>query len=65
MQKKILVIIPAYNEEESIRETIESIEKALNQIKIDYEIVVINDNSKDNTEEKLDLYTTDRKYDII
>jgi len=46
---KLSIVIPAYNEEESIPETIHSIVKALGTIKIDYEILVINDNSKDNT----------------
>lgn len=46
---KLSILIPAYNEEESIRETIESIETALNKIRIEHEIVIINDNSKDNT----------------
>lgn len=46
---KLSIVIPAYNEEESIPETIRSIVKALGTIKIDYEILVINDNSKDNT----------------
>jgi len=46
---KLSIVIPAYNEEESLPETINSIEKALNVIKIEHEIIVINDNSKDNT----------------
>jgi len=51
---KLSIIIPAYNEEASISETIEAIEIAFNHIKIDYEILVINDNSKDNTSIVLD-----------
>lgn len=50
---KLSIVIPAYNEEESISETINSIVKALNQIKIEHEILVVNDNSKDNTEQIL------------
>lgn len=46
---KLSIVIPAYNEEESIPETIRSIVEALGTINIDYEILVINDNSKDNT----------------
>lgn len=46
---KLSIVIPAYNEEESISETLYNIEDALTKIKIDHEILVINDNSKDNT----------------
>jgi len=47
---KLSVVMPAYNEEESIGETIDAIERALGTIRIEHEILVINDNSKDNTE---------------
>jgi dolichol-phosphate mannosyltransferase len=46
---KLSIIIPAYNEEESISETIEKLEEAFVRVKIDHEIFVVNDNSKDNT----------------
>lgn len=46
---KLSIVIPAYNEEESISGTIESIEEALTNIRIDHEILIINDNSKDGT----------------
>lgn len=50
---KLSIIIPAYNEAESIAETIEQIELAFSHVSIDHEIFVVNDNSKDNTEEVL------------
>ncbi|MDR0743224.1 MAG: glycosyltransferase family 2 protein, partial [Tannerella sp.] len=46
---KLSVIIPAYNEEGCIKETIEQLFKALNNADIEHEILVINDNSRDNT----------------
>ncbi len=46
---KLSIVIPAYNEVESITQTIEQIELAFEQVKIEHEILVINDNSKDNT----------------
>ncbi len=47
---KLSIVIPAYNEEESIEETIHSLEKALGIVQISHEVLIINDNSKDNTE---------------
>jgi dolichol-phosphate mannosyltransferase len=46
---KLSIVIPAYNEEESITETIDQIEEAFSQVSINHEILVVNDNSKDNT----------------
>lgn len=50
---KLSVVIPAYNEEESIAETIYTLQDELNKHKIDYEVLVVNDKSKDNTESVL------------
>ncbi len=46
---KLSIVIPAYNEEESITETIDQIEGAFSKVNIDHEIFIVNDNSKDNT----------------
>ncbi len=46
---KVSVLIPAYNEEKSIVDTIKRIKKVFLEIKESYEIIVINDGSKDNT----------------
>lgn len=46
---KLSVVIPAYNEEGCIEQTVRSLYKVLKQEKIDHEILVVNDNSKDNT----------------
>jgi dolichol-phosphate mannosyltransferase len=46
---KLSVVIPAYNEEESITQTIQSLYQTLAKHGIDHEICVTNDNSKDNT----------------
>jgi len=47
---KLSVVIPAYNEEGSIAETVSTLHDCLQKNKLDHEIVVINDNSKDQTE---------------
>ena len=46
---KLSVVLPAYNEEGSIEETLRTLYAKLQEEKIDHEILVVNDNSKDNT----------------
>jgi dolichol-phosphate mannosyltransferase len=47
------IVIPAYNEEGCIVPTIQSISQILEREKIAYEILIVNDNSRDRTEELL------------
>ncbi len=47
------IVIPAYNEEGCIVDTVRSISQTLEGEKINYEILVVNDNSRDHTEELL------------
>ena len=51
--KKILLIIPAYNESENILSVYKNIVQYNNKNKQNYDILVINDGSTDNTEEIL------------
>lgn len=50
---RILIIIPAYNEEENILNTVNSIKDYNKKNKTNYDVIVINDGSEDNTEEIL------------
>jgi dolichol-phosphate mannosyltransferase len=50
---KLSVVIPAYNEAETIEETLMLLYNSLSDFGVDHEILVVNDNSKDNTLEKL------------
>ncbi|MFA4990107.1 MAG: glycosyltransferase family 2 protein [Candidatus Omnitrophota bacterium] len=50
---KLSVIIPAHNEAQNIEGTVLSFSNELENNKIEYEILVVNDNSTDNTEEVL------------
>ncbi|RMF38107.1 MAG: glycosyltransferase, partial [Alphaproteobacteria bacterium] len=43
------VVIPAYNEEGAVAETVAEIRAALDPWPIDYEIIVVDDGSSDNT----------------
>lgn len=49
IKNKLSVIIPAYNEEYRIVETLENVHLTLSNQPFDYEIIVVNDGSTDNT----------------
>lgn len=51
MLKSLSVFLPAYNEEDSIAPTVENVVKVLKELKIEWEVLVINDGSKDQTAE--------------
>ena len=55
MQKKnkIIIVIPAYNEEENILNTYNTIVEYNKKNKTNYDVIVVNDGSKDRTEEIL------------
>jgi len=50
---KLSIVIPAHNEENNIGATITSLSNTLSDQKINFEILVVNDNSTDGTEEIL------------
>jgi len=47
------IVIPAYNEEHCITPTVNTITQFIEQKNISYEILIVNDNSRDNTEKIL------------
>lgn len=49
--KSLSVFMPAYNEEDSIASTVDGVVKVLKSLKIDWELLIINDGSKDKTAE--------------
>lgn len=49
MRDSISVVIPAYNEEENITGTLKIVDGIVKKIVGDYEIIVVNDGSSDNT----------------
>jgi dolichol-phosphate mannosyltransferase len=46
---KLSVVIPAYNEEGSIEGTLRDLSAALGEAELDYELLVVDDNSRDRT----------------
>ena len=51
---KFSVIIPCYNESQDIVKNAETIKEYLNTHQIDYELLLVNDGSKDNTKEVIE-----------
>ena len=52
--KKLSVVIPAHNEQDSIFETVTMLHSTLERFHIDHEIIVVNDHSSDSTAKILD-----------
>lgn len=51
--KAVSIIIPTYNEEASIGKVVDDVESTLSQLSCKYEIIVVNDGSRDQTGEIL------------
>ncbi len=50
--RSVTVIIPAYNEESNIAAAIESVTNAVGQVVFDYQIIVVDDGSRDATRQR-------------
>ena len=61
--EKVSVVIPAYNASQTIEELIQKIQTVLQSLMFNYEIIIIDDSSKDNTWEKLQQAKT--KYSFL
>ena len=49
MRKKLSVVVPCYNEEKIIENSAATIKKYLDGIQYDFEIIFVDDGSKDKT----------------
>ncbi|MDC0528823.1 glycosyltransferase family 2 protein [Gammaproteobacteria bacterium] len=61
----LIILMPAYNEEESLPPLMEKLEITLNEFDEDYRIIVCNDGSNDKTQEMLEDYAKNFPLDII
>ncbi|MCM8802723.1 MAG: glycosyltransferase family 2 protein [Candidatus Omnitrophica bacterium] len=57
---EISIIIPAYNEEKRILKTIEKVYKYFKEKKLDFEIIVVDDGSKDKTVEVVNEFLKEK-----
>lgn len=63
---ELSVFFPAYNEEDNIRDTVLKAKKVLEKLTSKWEIIVVNDGSRDNTAQiASDLAKTDKKIRVI
>lgn len=62
---KVWILLPAYNEEESIPVMLPKIAAAMQARSLDYRVVVVNDGSSDRTAEVLDDYAKRYPVDVI
>ena len=53
MRKKLSVVLPSYNEEQMIEKTAKVVGDILSREQIPYELVFVNDGSKDHTWDKI------------
>jgi dolichol-phosphate mannosyltransferase len=60
--KLISVVIPAFNEEESIPHLVKRVEEIFNTIKYEYELIIVDDGSSDRTFEVIGEYSKSRPY---
>lgn len=66
MKKVLSLIIPCYNEQEVLELSINTIQKELENIKEDYELIFVNDGSKDRTLEILKEFAAkDKRIKVI
>jgi dolichol-phosphate mannosyltransferase len=61
----ILILLPAYNEEDSLPQLIPKIKIALSRMTEDFRILVCNDGSTDKTQSILEAYSQDMPIEII
>lgn len=50
----VSLVIPSFNEEDNIQNTVDTLTETLANVDVDYELVFVNDGSKDNTFLKID-----------
>ena len=67
MSKKLdlAVVMPVYNEDECIVGVVESWRDALEELHINFRIIVLNDGSKDNTAQALETFADDERIEVI
>ena len=49
--QSLSIVLPAYNEEENVERAVEDVSAVVQQLGVEYEIILVNDGSRDRTGE--------------
>ena len=63
--KKISIVIPCFNEEKTIIQTLQKSIESIKKLTKYYQIIIVDDFSNDQSREKLKIYEKDNSIDII
>ena len=62
--RKVSIVVPCYNEEENIEDFYNVVTKVIESEKSNYELIFIDDGSKDNTRKILKKLKSGKNYEI-
>ncbi len=62
--EKISIVVPCYNEQETVALFYEATSQVLNTMNVEYEIIYVNDGSKDNTLKELEALYNNHKDEV-
>ena len=61
----IYILLPAYNEESTLSDLLDSINFSMEENKLDYKVIVVNDGSSDGTEKVVNRFMDKMSIDLI
>ena len=62
---EVSIVLPVYNEENIIENTVLEVEKILDSLKLSYEMILVDDGSEDDTWKKIDKIEKERRGGIF
>ena len=65
MKNGFSLIIPVYNEENSIINSLEEISNIFKETDIDFELILVNDGSNDKTSDRINQYNSENNLNLI
>ena len=65
IDKKISIVIPCFNEEKTIIQTLQKSIESIKKLTKYYQIIIVDDFSNDQSREKLKIYEKDNSIDIF